>query len=232
MEEQDKMSTIYSTHPYLQRRWDAVGRKLGFSAEDKDTWKAWRQKTARKLRSLIGYDTMGKAPLNPEITEEEYYQIISDKTASLIASGCEVGAYLTSGSSDIATRFRGYGEHLGRAFQITDDLLDYVGDEETIGKPTGNDVRAGTVTLPLIQALSHAPRTDTSVIYDLLNGDWSEDAWPVIVDFTHKHGGIDYARRQAQEYGATAKAHLDGIKDSPAKQSLLAMVDYAIGREK
>lgn len=169
---------------------------------------------------------------DPKITEEEYNQIISDKTASLIASGCEVGVYLTSGSADIAARFRGYGEHLGRAFQITDDLLDYVGDEETIGKPTGNDVRAGTVTLPLIQALSHAPRSEISVIYDLMNGDWSEDAWPVIVDFTHKHGGIEYARRQAQEYGATAKAYLDGIKDSPAKQSLLAMVDYAIDREK
>lgn len=176
------------------------------------------------LQATHGFD--------PDITEEAYYEIISDKTASLIASGCEVGAFLTSGSRDVAARFRGYGEQLGRAFQITDDLLDYVGDPGTIGKPTGNDVRAGTVTLPLIQALEIAPPSETAVIHNLLNGDWSEDAWPVIVEFTHKHGGIEYARRQAQALGRTAKAHLEGIKDSPAKQSLLAMVDYAIDREK
>ncbi len=175
------------------------------------------------LQATRGYD--------PDITEDEYYSIISEKTASLIASGCEVGAYLTSGSPGIAADFRRYGDYLGKAFQISDDLLDYVGDEQTIGKPTGNDVQAGTVTLPLIRAMEEASPSETSNIQKLLNGDWSEEAWPTIVDFTHRHGGIEYARSKARDFGAAAKAELADIKDSPAKQSLLEMVDFAIDRE-
>lgn len=176
------------------------------------------------LQATHGFD--------PDISEEQYFNIISDKTASLMASGCEVGAYLTSGSAEIAESFRKYGECLGKAFQITDDVLDYVGDEQTIGKPTGNDAQAGTVTLPLIRALEKASSSENEQIRSLLDGEWSDDSWPTIVDFTHKNGGIEYARVRALEYSAAAKAELVGIQDSPAKESLLSMADYAVNREK
>ncbi len=176
------------------------------------------------LQATHGFD--------PEISEEQYFDIISDKTGSLIASGCEVGAHLTSGSAEIAARFRRYGEYLGKAFQITDDLLDYVGDEQTIGKPTGTDAQTGTVTLPLIKALEASSSAENTQIRGLLNGDWSDDAWPTIVEFTQKNGGIDYARRRAMEFSAAAKAEIADIKDSSGKESLMQMADYAIERDR
>jgi octaprenyl-diphosphate synthase len=176
------------------------------------------------LQATRGFDV--------DITEQEYYQIINDKTASLVASGCEVGAYLTSRSPEVASRFHQYGELLGMAFQITDDLLDYVGDEGTIGKPTGHDIREGTVTLPLICALQSAPRSEAERVQHLLNGDWSDTAWQHIVQFTHAYGGIAYARRKAREFAETAQSHIVDLEDSPVKQSLMAMVSYAVDRDR
>lgn len=176
------------------------------------------------LQATRGFDV--------DITEDEYYQIISDKTASLVSSGCEVGAFLTSGSRDKASHFGRFGEALGIAFQITDDVLDYVGDEGAIGKPTGHDAREGTVTLPLIHALEDAPKADAKHVAHLLNGNWDDDSWDHIIEFTQTRGGIKYARGKAQEYADQAKSHLAELTDSPAKQSLLSMVDYAIDRDR
>lgn len=167
---------------------------------------------------------------DPDITEAEYFQIIGDKTASLVAAGCEIGALLTSGSKDVAACFRQYGEYLGLAFQIADDMLDFIGDASTIGKPTGNDVRAGTVTLPLIWALQRAPDAEAAAIHALIDSEMDDDEWNTVVAFTKDRGGIEYARRKAEEFAATAKAQLNIVKDSPVKRSLLAMVDYAIYR--
>lgn len=169
---------------------------------------------------------------DPDITEAEYFEIIGDKTASLVSAGCEIGAFLTSGSKDVAACFRQYGEALGLAFQIADDLLDFVGDADTIGKPTGNDVRTGTVTLPLIQALQRAPHAEAAAIREIIDGEIDDGDWQRVVEFTKARGGIEYARQKAEAFAAAAKAQLDSVKDSPAKRSLLAMVDYAIDREK
>ncbi|MBI4552094.1 MAG: polyprenyl synthetase family protein [Candidatus Latescibacteria bacterium] len=169
---------------------------------------------------------------DPDITEAEYFEIIGDKTASLVSAGCEIGAFLTSGSKDVAACFRQYGESLGLAFQIADDLLDFVGDADTIGKPTGNDVRTGTVTLPLIRALQRAPHAEAAAIREIIDGEIDDGDWQRVIEFTKARGGIEYARQKAEAFAATAKAQLNSVKDSPAKRSLLAMVDYAIDREK
>ena len=176
------------------------------------------------LQATRGFDV--------DISQDEYYQIINYKTASLVASGCEVGAFMTSKSRDEASHFGLYGEALGMAFQITDDILDYVGDEGTIGKPTGNDAREGTVTLPLIHALQNAPSSETKQVQRLLDGDWNDDSWKHIIEFTQAYGGIKYAKDKAQEFAESAKSRLDCVDDSPAKQSLIHMVDYAIDRDR
>jgi len=176
------------------------------------------------LQATRGFDV--------DITEKEYYQIISDKTASLVASGCEVGAFLTSNSREQAAHFGRFGEALGIAFQITDDVLDYVGDEGIIGQPIGNDAREGTVTLPLIRAMQEAAPSDAKEVHQLLNEDWNEDARDHIVQFTQSHGGIEYARAKAREFGDNAIGHLEHLADSPSKQSLIQMVGYAIDRDR
>ncbi|MBM3265263.1 MAG: polyprenyl synthetase family protein [candidate division Zixibacteria bacterium] len=167
-----------------------------------------------------------------DITEEEYFEIIGDKTASLVASGCEVGAFFTSGSTEIADRFQCYGELLGQAFQITDDLLDYVGDATKTGKPTGHDIRGGTVTLPLIHSLQNAPDGKAAHIRQLMDGEWNPAAWEEISSFSHTYGGIAYARNKAHAIAERAKSHLADLTDTPVKQSLLAMVDYAVDRDR
>lgn len=196
---------------------------------------------AREMMTVISRSTerLSKGELlqanrgfDPDITEQEYLEIIGDKTASLVSSGCEIGVYLTSRSKETAARFRRFGEYLGMAFQIADDLLDFIGDEHTVGKPIGNDIREGTVTLPLIRAMTQAPPAEVERIQTLINEDGKDEDWAEIVEFTKRYCGIEYARARAEEFAALAKAQLEPVPDSSAKRSLLTMVDYTVYREK
>ena len=169
---------------------------------------------------------------NIRTTEAEYYRIISNKTSSLIACGCDSGVYLTSRSAETASRYGAFGEKLGMAFQITDDILNFTGDEDVIGKPRGNDFREGTVTLPLIHALRNAPAEGNSRVEQLLKEEWSDGVCDEIVDFVHVHDGIRYARARALEYAVEAKEILVEEPETQAKRALLNMVDYAIERDR
>ncbi len=169
---------------------------------------------------------------NVRTTEAEYYRIISNKTSSLIACGCDSGAYLSSRSVETACRFGAFGEKLGMAFQITDDILNFTGDEDVIGKPRGNDFREGTVTLPLIHALRNASDAGNRRVEQLMETEWSDGVCDEIVDFVHAHDGIGYARNRALEYAEEAKAILAGEPENPSKRALLNMVDYAIERDR
>jgi octaprenyl-diphosphate synthase len=169
---------------------------------------------------------------NIKTPEAEYYRIISNKTSSLIACGCDSGAYLSSRSVETACRFGEFGEKLGMAFQITDDILNFTGDEDVIGKPRGNDFREGTITLPLIHALRSASTAGNSRVEELLKEEWSDGVCDEIVDFVHAHDGIRYARSRALEYAEEAKSILVDEPDNPAKHALLNMVDYAMERDR
>ena len=169
---------------------------------------------------------------NVRTSETEYYRIISNKTSSLIACGCDSGAYLTSRSAETARRFGAFGEKLGMAFQITNDILNFTGDEDVIGKPRGNDFREGTVTLPLIHALRNASADENSRVEQLLKEEWSDRVCDEIVDFVHVRDGIRYARSKALEYAEEAKAILAEEPETQAKRALLNMVDYAIERDR
>lgn len=169
---------------------------------------------------------------NIRTTEAEYFRIISNKTSSLIACGCDSGVYLASRSAETACRFGAFGEKLGMAFQITDDILNYTGDEDVIGKPRGNDFREGTVTLPLIHALRNATADGNRRVEQLLKEEWSDRVCEEIVEFVHAHDGIRYARRTALAYAEEAKQILVDEPETPAKQALMKMVDYAIERDR
>ena len=165
------------------------------------------------------------------IDEETYLKIIADKTASLLSTCTEIGAASTTQDSVRRQQMRDFGEHVGIAFQIRDDLLDYLGRRSVIGKPTGIDLKEKKLTLPLIHALTHGPRNDAKqAIRIVKNGAKQKDIqW--VVDFVRSAGGIDYAIGRARHYSDLARKDLLQLPDSPSKSSLLAFVDFVTERQ-
>ena len=166
-----------------------------------------------------------------DITEEVYYTIIRKKTASLIASCCAVGAATANVGEDMVEKMRDFGEKIGMAFQIKDDLFDYGKDE--IGKPVGIDIKEKKMTLPLIYALNHASWIDKKkIIYLIRNRNEDKKAVNQVIDFVKKSGGLEYAEGVMDRYYREALAILQEFPDSEYKTSLHALVRYTIERQK
>ena len=164
-----------------------------------------------------------------DITEDIYYEIIRQKTASLIASCCSVGAS-SSGADDKAVEtMRQFGEKIGMAFQIKDDLFDY--GEQEIGKPVGIDIKEKKMTLPLIYALSKAGWAEKRKIINIVK---NESAKPKkvkeVIEFVKQSGGLEYAVNSMNKYHEEAIKLLSGYADSPYKQSLVKLVQFTIER--
>ncbi len=135
-----------------------------------------------------------------DMDEATYFRIISDKTASLISTCCELGAVSATTDENTIAHLRDFGEYVGLAFQIRDDVLDYEGKEATLGKPIGGDIRERKVTLPLIYALENAPRNEArSVLRQLKKGKTGSRIGEVI-EFAEKYGGIERAHQKAEEF--------------------------------
>ncbi len=166
-----------------------------------------------------------------DITEDIYYQIIRQKTASLMASCCAVGAASTDSSPETILKMREFGEKVGMAFQIKDDLFDYGEDE--IGKPVGIDIKEKKMTLPLIFALSKADWLEKRRIINLIRNK-SEDKKAVneVISFVKNSGGLNYAKEAMYRFYEEAMAILKTLPDSNYKTSLSALVDYTIERKK
>jgi octaprenyl-diphosphate synthase len=166
-----------------------------------------------------------------DITEEVYFDVIRQKTASLIATVCEAAAASVD-REDIAPRMRQFGELVGLAFQIKDDIFDY-GTPGNIGKPTGNDIRERKMTLPLIYALNHS---DIRVKKELLNivRRHNEEKRYVnrAIELVIQAGGIAYSHERMIQLKNEALALLEDIPDSEAKRSLVGLVEYTVSREK
>lgn len=166
-----------------------------------------------------------------DIKEEVYYEIIRQKTASLIASCCAVGAASAGASAEMVAKAKAFGMKVGMAFQIKDDLFDYGSTE--IGKPLGIDIKEKKMTLPLIYALTKA---DSSKRYWVINTIKNESHKPAkvaeVIAFVKQSQGIQYATEVMNRYHQEAIADLAGIPDSPYKKSLLELVQYTIDREK
>lgn len=166
-----------------------------------------------------------------DITEEVYFDIIRQKTASLISTCCEAGA-VSVGRQDMASQMRKFGELAGLAFQIKDDIFDY-GLPGNIGKPTGNDIREQKMTLPIIYTLNTA---DKEIRRELLNivrnhNDSSKHVRRAI-EIVIQSGGIEYAHKKMMEVKEKALESLVGIPDSEAKRSLIGLVEYTTLRTK
>ena len=166
------------------------------------------------------------------ISETEYFEIISDKTAALISAASELGALSTSKNVDDHERLRNFGENLGIDFQIKDDLLDYYGHQKIIGKHVGNDFKDKKITLPLIYAFKQATSKEISSIKRRLKRGVNSKHVKEIIDFVEQRGGIEYANSKKEEYAQKAKDCLKQYDDNETKDSLFNFVDYTVRRKK
>jgi len=165
-----------------------------------------------------------------DIDEETYLKIISDKTASLLGTCCALGAASATDDKKDWERMKAFGENVGMAFQIRDDLLDYVGRRNILGKPTGLDARDKKLTLPLIHSLGVSPRSDRNEILQIIKNKSRRDGSVRILEFVKTYGGIDYAIGKAEHYSKLAREQLRNFPDSPSKDSLLRFVDFVTER--
>jgi octaprenyl-diphosphate synthase len=166
-----------------------------------------------------------------DITEDVYMEVIRQKTGSLIAACCEAAA-ISVGRKDVSEKMRLFGEKIGLAFQIKDDIFDY-GNAEQIGKPTGNDIRERKVTMPLIYALNSSSIETKRELLTIIKKH-NEDKHKVqrAVKLVVDSGGIVYAHKKMMELKDEALELLSEIPDSPAKQSLIGLVEYTTIRIK
>ncbi len=166
-----------------------------------------------------------------DITEAVYYDIIRQKTATLIAACCSLGAASVKPESDDIVKMRRFGELIGMAFQIKDDLFDY-GDEQ-IGKPTGIDIKEQKMTLPLIYTLNNAtPKDKKWLINSVKNHNKDRKRVKEVIAFVKDQGGLEYAVTKMKEFQEEALLILKEYPDSPYKDSLILMVNYVIERKK
>ncbi|MHB1148328.1 MAG: polyprenyl synthetase family protein [Lutibacter sp.] len=165
-----------------------------------------------------------------DITEEVYFEIIRQKTATLIAACCGIGAASVGSPSEEIEKMRLFGERIGIAFQIKDDLFDYT--DEKIGKPTGIDIKEQKMTLPLIYVLNTCTKEERDWLIKSVKK-YHDDKKRVkeIIAFVKAKGGIEYATQKMKEYQSKALELLETYPQSPYKDSLLTMVNYVIERK-
>jgi geranylgeranyl pyrophosphate synthase len=169
---------------------------------------------------------------NFDITEETYIDIIADKTASLFACSAEAGAICSDLDLETCGMLKSYGENLGLAFQITDDLLDLIGESTKTGKMLGSDIREGWVTLPLIYALRNGGGSYKEEFRGVLGGDVAPSDLDRVIDFVRSHGGIEYAEQKARGYVEKAIAILERLDGLPMKGALQKLASLAALRDR
>jgi octaprenyl-diphosphate synthase len=178
--------------------------------------------TVGEMRQLEAHDKLS-------YSEEQYDHLIRAKTASLLSGACEVGALsATRARREALARF---GMHLGMAFQITDDVLDYTEPEEITGKPFGLDLKEHKVTLPLIAALDRMAPAERQLVVRLMNAPDPSDA--IVADVIRAvaaAGGLEYARGRALERAQEAEADLEALASTPAREALRDCITYAVER--
>ena len=166
------------------------------------------------------------------LTEDDYVEVIRCKTAVLFQGACRTGALLAGADTATVQALDDYGYHLGLAFQMADDLLDYTQDFSTLGKHAGADLREGKLTLPLIHALFRAPETDRKRMIAILeNPDFTDTEFVALVEMLKCHGGIAYTQAQAAAHIQRAKVSLHPFGNSPTREILMDIADYALVRK-
>jgi octaprenyl-diphosphate synthase len=167
---------------------------------------------------------------NLNLSEEVYFEIVKNKTASLLSSACAIGAYSTTSNLEKSEIMKSFGEYVGIAFQIKDDLLDY--GTSKIGKPTGNDIKEKKLTLPLIYTINKVDKTTKKeLIYILKNKNKNKEKIKFVLDCVFKSGGIEYAASQMNIYRDKALEILNQFDDSPVRKSLEDLVRFTTDRK-
>ena len=166
-----------------------------------------------------------------DITEEVYYEIIRQKTATLIAACCEIGVLSNGADKDLAKKMQDFGTYTGMAFQIKDDLFDYL-SKNIIGKPVGIDIKEQKMTLPLIYTLKNASPQDYKYYFETIKR-YNNNPKRVkeLIEFVKNSGGLDYAISVMKDFQQKAKQLLSDFPDSEAKKSLVLMLDYVVERK-
>ncbi len=167
-----------------------------------------------------------------DMDEATYLRIISDKTASLLSTCCEIGAVSATADEAKHLLMREYGEYVGLAFQVRDDLLDYVGRKSITGKPVGLDLSERKLTLPLIYSLGRAPKGAGKEILGMIRSGGKRMNVRKIVDFVQMYGGLDYATARAREFARMAAERLACFPDSESRRALEGFAAFVVEREK
>lgn len=170
---------------------------------------------------------------NTEISEDVYYDVIIQKTAALFEACCTIGALSAGGSDEDIEKASLFGRNLGIMFQIKDDIFDYSQSSE-IGKPTGNDMAEGKLTLPVIYALNSTGNVNMRALaMKVKDRTVTPDEITMLVDFTKKNGGIEYAEKRMNDFSVLCKDYVSQhVVDQEVRDSLYAYIDYIVNRNK
>jgi octaprenyl-diphosphate synthase len=180
------------------------------------------QLTVGEMRQLAAVETLA-------FTEADYEALIQAKTASLLSAACETGAMC--GAASYRGALRRYGDRLGMAFQVADDILDYTGTASVTGKPSGLDLREHKVTLPLIAALPRLSKAGRATVEALFAAESPTDSQIAdVVGLVTEAGGIDAARRRGEQYAQEAEEALAGLPETPARAALADAILYVMDR--
>jgi octaprenyl-diphosphate synthase len=168
---------------------------------------------------------------NPEVTEEKYLEVIYHKTGKLFEASCELPAVIHQSSDFLKFRetLRNYGRYIGNAFQIIDDVLDYIGDEKTIGKKPGDDLREGNLTLPLIYVMKFGTEDQVLKIREAIQ-QGSDEYFDFIAEAVKTSGALAYCYQRAREEAEKAKLVLVSLPNSLAKNAMMSLCDVAVNR--
>jgi len=166
---------------------------------------------------------------NPDLSEDKYMEVIHNKTAMLFEAASHTGALLAGANTEQERCLRDYGKHLGLAFQLVDDLLDYQGNADEMGKNVGDDLAEGKTTLPLIYAMSNGTPDEQQLIRRAIRKGGLDDL-PAILDIVNRSGALEYTMAKAREQAALATACLNTLPESDHKQALVLLTDIAVAR--
>ena len=167
---------------------------------------------------------------NFDASEETYFKVVTDKTASLLKTCCKLGAISTAKNESEVEMLGVFGENIGISFQLRDDILDYTGRKKLLGKSTGNDLKEKKFTLPLIVALRNSPKKRSTEIMKLIKSDRTKK-FDEVYDFVILNGGLEYAINKVKEYSSVAKNSIKDFKESDVKNSMMEFVNFVSERE-
>jgi len=209
---------------YLYSRAVTELARVGYLEAIRTLGEAANEMSVGEMRQLTAYNGL-------DFSEDDYFRLIAAKTASLMGAACDMGALV--GAEEYRKPLRRFGDNLGMAFQVTDDILDYVGSEEETGKPAGQDLREGKVTLPLIGALRNASPGAEAELRDFFSGTEPSDKEIFrIIELVKELGGVDYAMRQALAFAEQAEESLAGLPAGVALDALRDSITYVVDRNR